>query len=162
MHSDASWARVRRCIAGAHRHAGSGHDPCYVAIPCPRPSAGVVTAGGVSIGLVGHTRPGHSRTRRGPADIRVAVLALKLAGAAYLIYLGIGLLRTRQSSLPIGGQAARTLGRLFVDAAVSNLSNPKSRSSTLPSCRNSSRPSAHIRRSRCSSSGSHLLGDVCR
>jgi threonine/homoserine/homoserine lactone efflux protein len=52
-------------------------------------------------------------------------IALKLIGAAYLVYLGIGLLRTRQSSLPIGVQTSRTLGRLFVDGAASNLSNPK-------------------------------------
>jgi len=88
-------------------------------------SAGVVTAGGVSIGLVGHTV---LATLGLGAVLRTSewlFFALKLAGAAYLIYLGIGLLRTRQSSLPIGGQAARTLGRLFVDGAVSNLSNPK-------------------------------------
>jgi len=88
-------------------------------------AAGVVTAGGVGIGLVGHTI---LATLGLGAILRTSewlFVALKLVGAAYLIYLGIGLLRTRQSGLPIGGQAARTLGRLFVDGAVSNLSNPK-------------------------------------
>jgi threonine/homoserine/homoserine lactone efflux protein len=88
-------------------------------------SAGVVTAGGVSVGLVGHTM---LATLGLGAILRTSewlFVTLKLVGAAYLIYLGIGLLRTRQNSLPIGGQAARTLGRLFVDGAVSNLSNPK-------------------------------------
>ena len=88
-------------------------------------AAGVVTAGGVSVGLVGHTV---LATLGLGAILRTSewlFIALKLVGAAYLIYLGIGLLRTKQSSLPIGAQAARTLGRLFADGAVSNLSNPK-------------------------------------
>lgn len=88
-------------------------------------SAGVVTAGGVGVGLVGHT----VLTTLGlGAVLRTSewlFIALKLVGAAYLVYLGIGLLRTRQSGLPIGAQPARTLGRLFVDGMVSNLSNPK-------------------------------------
>jgi threonine/homoserine/homoserine lactone efflux protein len=88
-------------------------------------SAGVVTAGGVSVGLVGHTV---LATLGLGAILRTSewlFLALKLVGAAYLIYLGFGLLRTKGSSLLIGAQSARTLGRLFVDGAVSNLSNPK-------------------------------------
>lgn len=89
------------------------------------PLAGVVTAGGVSVGLVGHTV---LATLGLGAILRTSewlFVALKLVGAAYLIYLGIRLLRTRQTSLPIGSQVGRTLGRLFVEGAVSNLSNPK-------------------------------------
>jgi threonine/homoserine/homoserine lactone efflux protein len=88
-------------------------------------AAGVVTAAGVSVGLVGHTL---LATLGLGAVLRTSewlFIALKLIGAAYLIYLGIGLLRTRQSGLPVGEQSARSLGRLFVDGAVSNLSNPK-------------------------------------
>ena len=88
-------------------------------------AAGVVTAAGVSVGLVGHTV---LATLGLGAVLRTSewlFVALKLIGAAYLIYLGIGLLRTKQSGLPIGAQSARSLGRLFVDGAVSNLSNPK-------------------------------------
>jgi len=88
-------------------------------------AAGVVTAAGVSVGLVGHTM---LATLGLGAILRTSewlFVALKFVGAAYLVYLGISLLRTTQSSLPIGAQASRTLGRLFVDGAVSNLSNPK-------------------------------------
>jgi threonine/homoserine/homoserine lactone efflux protein len=88
-------------------------------------AAGVVTAAGVSVGLVGHTL---LATLGLGAILRTSewlFVVLKFVGAAYLIYLGIGLLRIRQGSLPIGKQAARTLGRLFVDGAFSNLSNPK-------------------------------------
>jgi threonine/homoserine/homoserine lactone efflux protein len=88
-------------------------------------SAGVVTAGGVSVGLVGHTV---LATLGLGAVLRTSewlFIALKFVGAAYLIYLGIGLLRTQERGLPIGAQAARTLGKLFLDGAASNLSNPK-------------------------------------
>ena len=88
-------------------------------------SAGVVTAGGVSVGLVGHTVLATLGLGAILQTSEWLFIALKFVGAAYLIYLGIGLLRTRQSSLPIGTQPARTLRRLFVDGAVSNLSNPK-------------------------------------
>jgi threonine/homoserine/homoserine lactone efflux protein len=87
--------------------------------------AGVATAGGVSVGLIGHTV---LATLGLGAILRTSewlFLALKLAGAGYLIYLGVGLLRTTSSALPIGGQGVRTRGRLFVDGAISNLSNPK-------------------------------------
>ena len=88
-------------------------------------AAGIVTAGGVSVGLVGHTV---LATLGLGAILRASewlFIALKLVGAAYLIYLGIGLLRTKTSTLPIGAQVTRTLRRLFVDGAISNLSNPK-------------------------------------
>jgi threonine/homoserine/homoserine lactone efflux protein len=87
--------------------------------------AGVVTAAGVSIGLVGHTI---LATLGLGVILRTSewlFLALKLAGAAYLLYLGIGLLRTRHGALAIEATATRSLRRLFVDGAFSNLSNPK-------------------------------------
>jgi len=88
-------------------------------------SAGVVTAAGVSVGLVGHTV---LATLGLGAVLRTSewlFVALKFVGAACLIYLGIGLLRTQQGGLPIGAQAIRSLGKLFFDGAISNLSNPK-------------------------------------
>lgn len=88
-------------------------------------AAGVVTAAGVSVGLVGHSL---LATAGLGAILRTSewlFVALKLVGAAYLVYLGVTLLRTKQSALPLGAQPARTLRRLFVDGAVSNLSNPK-------------------------------------
>jgi len=88
-------------------------------------AAGIVTAAGVSVGLVGHTV---LATLGLGAVLRTSewlFVALKVVGAAYLVYLGIGLLRTRPSRLPTEVRGARSLGRLFVDGAVSNLSNPK-------------------------------------
>lgn len=43
----------------------------------------------------------------------------------FLIYLGIMLLRTRRGDLALGAGTSRSAARLFVDGALSNLSNPK-------------------------------------
>ena len=62
------------------------------------PGAGVATAAGVSLGLV---------------------------GAAYLVYLGVGLLRSRHGQIAMAVAAPKALPRLFVDGALSNVVNPK-------------------------------------
>jgi len=88
-------------------------------------AAGVATAAGVSVGLVGHTL---LATLGLGAILRTSewlFLLLKLVGAAYLVYLGIQLLRTRRHDLSVSAGAPRSLGRLFVDGALSNVSNPK-------------------------------------
>lgn len=88
-------------------------------------AAGVATAAGVSVGLVGHTL---LATLGLGAILRASewlFVALKLAGAAYLVWLGIGLLRTRRAELSMAAAAPRSLRRLFADGALSNLSNPK-------------------------------------
>ena len=88
-------------------------------------AAGVVTAAGVSVGLVGHTV---LATLGLGAILRTSewlFLALKLVGAAYLIYLGVGLLRTKATKMVVQVSAKRSLLRLFADGALSNISNPK-------------------------------------
>jgi threonine/homoserine/homoserine lactone efflux protein len=89
------------------------------------PGAGVATAAGVSVGLIGHTI---LATLGLGAILRTSewlFLALKLAGAAYLVYMGIQLLRSKQHELAVSAGAPRSLGRLFFDGALSNVSNPK-------------------------------------
>ena len=89
------------------------------------PRAGVATAAGVSVGLVGHTI---LATLGLGAILRTSewlFVALKLVGAAYLVYLGVQLLRTPQHQLTVSDGAPRSLARLFVDGALSNVSNPK-------------------------------------
>ncbi|CAG0946393.1 Homoserine/homoserine lactone efflux protein [Gammaproteobacteria bacterium] len=89
------------------------------------PGAGVATAAGVSIGLVGHTV---LATLGLGAVLRTSewlFIALKLVGAAYLIYLGACLLLTRASALALTDARPRSLPRLFADGAFSNVSNPK-------------------------------------
>src|SRR4249920_2936593 len=88
-------------------------------------AAGVATAAGVSVGLIGHTI---LATLGLGAILRTSewlFIALKFVGAAYLLYLGIGLLLTRRSSVAVGSEPPRTLPKLFLDGAFSNLSNPK-------------------------------------
>ncbi len=89
------------------------------------PAAGVATAAGVSVGLVGHTV---LATLGLGAILRASewlFLALKLVGAAYLVYLGFHLLRTRSHEFAACAGAPRSLWRLFFDGALSNVSNPK-------------------------------------
>jgi threonine/homoserine/homoserine lactone efflux protein len=88
-------------------------------------AAGVVTAAGVSVGLVGHTL---LATLGLGAILRTSewlFLALKLIGAAYLVYLGVQLVRAKHHELAISAGAPSSLPRLFLDGAFSNISNPK-------------------------------------
>lgn len=88
-------------------------------------AAGVATAAGVSVGLVGHTL---LATLGLGALLRASewlFLALKLVGAAYLVHIGVQLLRTRRAELAMSGGSLRSLRRLFFDGALSNIANPK-------------------------------------
>jgi threonine/homoserine/homoserine lactone efflux protein len=51
--------------------------------------------------------------------------AIRLTGAAYLIYLGIKTLRAPGASLPANGVARRSLARILFDAALVEMLNPK-------------------------------------
>jgi hypothetical protein len=87
--------------------------------------AGLATAAGVSLGLVGHTV---LATLGLGAILRASewlFLLLKMFGAAYLVYLGIGLLRTKSAALEVKSVGKRPLAKLFVDGALSNVTNPK-------------------------------------
>jgi len=89
------------------------------------PGAGVATAAGVSVGLVGHTI---LATLGLGAVLRASewlFLALKFVGAAYLVYIGISLLRSKSSELVVQASSKRSPLKLFTDGALSNLSNPK-------------------------------------
>jgi threonine/homoserine/homoserine lactone efflux protein len=100
-------------------------------------AAGVATAAGVSVGLVGHTL---LATLGLGAILRTSewlFLSLKLVGAAYLVYLGLQLLRSRGHELAMRCPMCRT---------------PRSRCSISPSCRSSCCPVPRTRRCRCSCS----------
>jgi threonine/homoserine/homoserine lactone efflux protein len=87
--------------------------------------AGVATAAGVSTGLVAHTllaTLGLGAVLRASEPLFVA---LKLVGAAYLLYLGVSMLRARNVDFAAGDTAPRSPRRLFADGAISNVSNPK-------------------------------------
>jgi threonine/homoserine/homoserine lactone efflux protein len=88
-------------------------------------AAGLATAAGVSVGLVGHSI---LATLGLGAILRTSewlFVALKLFGAAYLVYLGLTLLRAKASDLVFEKADHRSLSKLFWDGALSNVSNPK-------------------------------------
>jgi threonine/homoserine/homoserine lactone efflux protein len=72
------------------------------------------------------------------ATSAVAFTAVKLAGAAYLIYMGIVLWRTgpRSPKLAAAPMPATSLSHIFVQGALTNILNP--RCSSWRSCRSSS------------------------
>lgn len=89
------------------------------------PAAGIATAVGVSTGLLGHTV---LATLGLGAILRTSewlFIGLKLVGAAYLVYLGVMLLRSRDAQLLVSGGGQRSLARLLVDGALCNIANPK-------------------------------------
>jgi threonine/homoserine/homoserine lactone efflux protein len=88
--------------------------------------AGVCSALGVCLGILAHT----ALAALGVGAILMAseglFLALKLAGAAYLVYLGLGLLFTRRGLAGIEASPARLApGALVWQGMVSNVTNPK-------------------------------------
>ena len=89
------------------------------------PRAGVVTAAGVSVGLLGHTILAALGLGAVLRTSEVLFVALKLIGAAYLVYLAINLFRVSNPELQLQNLKPRSLPRLFFDGAFSNVSNPK-------------------------------------
>jgi len=88
-------------------------------------AAGVATAAGVSIGLVGHTLLATLGLGAILQASELLFTVLKLAGAAYLVWLGIQLLRHDGAALALSAGSTQSLGRLFLAGALSNISNPK-------------------------------------
>lgn len=89
------------------------------------PGAGIATAAGVSLGLVGHTLLAALGLGALLRASEWLFIAIKLAGAAYLVWLGLQLLRAPPAELALHAAAPRPRARLFVDGALSNLANPK-------------------------------------
>jgi threonine/homoserine/homoserine lactone efflux protein len=87
--------------------------------------AGVVTAAGVSVGLVGHTVLATLGLGAILRASEVLFVLLKFVGAAYLLYLGIGLLRKKTANFTLKDGIIRSLPKLFFDGLFSNISNPK-------------------------------------
>lgn len=88
-------------------------------------SAGMVTAAGVSTGLLGHTILATFGLGALLMASELAFTVLELIGAAYLIYLGARLILSGARRLDLKAAAPLSRRRLFSEGTLSNLSNPK-------------------------------------
>ncbi|MBN3819157.1 LysE family translocator [Paraburkholderia sp. Se-20369] len=87
---------------------------------------GVVTAAGVSVGLILHTMLATLGLGALLQASEWLFTALKLAGALYLLYLGVTLLRSSGTlTLSSSRGAPESALRTFAQGALSNVSNPK-------------------------------------
>ncbi len=87
--------------------------------------AGVATAAGVSVGLMGHTILATFGLGALLSSSTHLFLAIKLIGAIYLVYLGIKMLKSDHTNIGISGMSVVTHRKLFFQGAISNISNPK-------------------------------------
>ena len=87
--------------------------------------AGVITAAGVSTGLLGHTLLATFGLGALLIASQMAFTVLKFVGVAYLIYLGGRLLLSGAKNIDLYLASNRSHRRLFWQGAFSNLSNPK-------------------------------------
>ena len=89
------------------------------------PKAGIVTAFGVSIGLLGHTL----LATLGLGTLLLASESLfnivKFIGAGYLIYIGYELLTSKNHALGMKNLPTISYKRMFIQGLVSNITNPK-------------------------------------
>ena len=87
--------------------------------------AGVATAAGVSTGLLGHTLLAALGLGALLRASEIMFMAVKLVGAAYLIYLGVLHFRQKGLNIDVQTMLAIPLKKLYFQGALSNLSNPK-------------------------------------
>ena len=89
-------------------------------------AAGLLSALGVCTGILVHTALAALGVGAILQASEALFLALKLAGAAYLVYLGLRLLLSREAAAPAPGDAPRVAASsLFWQGVLSNVTNPK-------------------------------------
>ncbi len=87
--------------------------------------AGWFAAVGVSIGGLAHVVAAAAGLSALFAHVPAAYAVLKLAGALYLVWLGVTLIRARVSGEAASAAAEKTAGRAFVDSMIVEILNPK-------------------------------------
>jgi len=88
-------------------------------------TAGVATAAGVSTGLLLHTVLATLGVGAIVQTSQSLYTLMKLAGAAYLLYLGFSLVRIKSADAITGSAYRRSNWKLYGDGAFSNIANPK-------------------------------------
>jgi len=89
------------------------------------PKAGIMTAFGVSVGLLGHTL----LVMLGLGALLLASEFLfdivKFIGAGYLVYIGYQLLRSKDNSINMEDLPKISYKKMFIQGMISNITNPK-------------------------------------
>lgn len=88
-------------------------------------SAGVVSALGIGVGCIVHVLAASLGLSAVLLALPHAYDVVRMAGAAYLIVLGVKSLRSRQGSLEVKAFAPVSLRRIFLEGVLTNVLNPK-------------------------------------
>lgn len=104
-----------------------GPDIIYVVMrgAAQGPRAGLAAAAGLCTGIVGHIALCAAGLSAIIAGSAVAFTGIKIAGAAYLVWLGIAMWRSRDGNDPGAAPPARPLTGIYRQSVVMNLLNPK-------------------------------------
>lgn len=87
--------------------------------------AGIYSAVGVSVGAVAHTVLSGLGLSVILQTSVVLFTIIKIVGAVYLIYLGIQMFISKQSSISIKKTVYQSRRKLFVQGVITNVTNPK-------------------------------------
>ncbi len=120
------------CVAVFLLNITPGPDTAYIigrSVAQGR-AAGLMSALGISAGCCVHAIASAFGLTAILAASATAFTVIKLAGGAYLVYLGLRMLLTRASPAPAAADRAPpapplALGRIFLQAVVTNVLNPK-------------------------------------
>lgn len=88
-------------------------------------SAGLMSALGISLGCCVHAIASAVGLSAILAASATAFMVIKLAGGAYLVYLGIRMMLTKPAGAATAARDVRSLQRIFWQAMVTNVLNPK-------------------------------------
>lgn len=88
-------------------------------------TAGIITATGVSIGLLGHTLLATFGLGALIMTSQWLFDIIKIIGASYLIYIGVSLIRNKKSNLEIKNTPNESYKKLFIQGFITNIMNPK-------------------------------------
>ena len=87
--------------------------------------AGFMAAAGIHLGCYVHVFAAAFGLSAIFSVVPTLYFALKLAGGAYLVYLGVQMIRTRVSSGPVPNLPQKSSRRAFVDSVLVEVLNPK-------------------------------------
>ncbi len=89
------------------------------------PKAGIAVTFGLATGLVVHTAAVVLGLAALIAVSELAFTALKIVGAAYLVYLAIGAFRAKPEAIEATESKARSFGQYYRRGIIMNVTNPK-------------------------------------